>query len=95
MENEYVANSENVGSTKWADVGQASLSNIEEHYQEVPEDIAPRQWAKATYNSKKRLKAITEYRFRVGASSQLSRLDPNRVVSKMHKKTFWRIEQKK
>ena len=42
MENEYVANSENVGSTKWVDVGQASLSNIEEHYQEVPEDLAPR-----------------------------------------------------
>ena len=40
--------------------GQASLSNIEEHYKEVPEDLASEQWAKATYKSRKRLKAITE-----------------------------------
>ena len=33
------------------------------------------------------------YRFRVGASSELSRPWSNRIVSKMHKKTFWRIEQ--
>ena len=31
-----------LGDTPEEAEGQASLSNIEEHYQEVPEDLAPR-----------------------------------------------------
>ena len=39
-------------------LGQALLSNIEqEHYQEVPEHLASRLWAKATYKGKERLKS--------------------------------------